>query len=88
MAARALEHLSNNHKLKLLTFQDPRKGMPCRQTLSFPPLPLCCACVLKKLEKGLGPRLGIATVRMLINDVGSAEKMIARGGSMPLLSST
>ena len=31
---------------------------------------------------------GIATVRMLINDVGPAEKMNARGGSVPLLSST
>ena len=30
----------------------------------------------------------IITVRMLIHDVGPAEKIIARGGSMPLLSST
>ena len=30
----------------------------------------------------------MATVRMLINDVGPAEKIIAHGGSMPLLSST
>ena len=30
----------------------------------------------------------LITVRMLINDVGLAEKMVARGGSMLLLSST
>ena len=33
-------------------------------------------------------RWGIATVYMLINYVGPVEKMITRGGSMPLLSST
>ena len=30
----------------------------------------------------------VGAVCMLINDVGPAEKMIARGGSMPPLSST